>query len=457
MRRRDFLHTCAAGSLGLYPALALAARLQGAQVHAPQRTHFPAKAKNLIVVFLTGGFSHVDTFDPKPKLQTDHGKKVFGRDLRDTKDMPFFLIRSPFKFTPRGKSGLVISELFPQLGDLADELCIIRTLHTDILEHFQATLAMHTGSATVPMPSLGSWLSYGLGTMNKNLPPYVILAEHMPYAGAQVWDAGFLPAQHQGVRLMPGDEPIPDLRSSARSVTMAQLEQMMLRDVNALHADERRHDLNLRARSKSFETAQGMMREAPEVFDISRETDATLRMYGLRRGDNKSFGWQCLIARRLVERGVRVVELIDTGSNNNWDAHGNMEDHRGKAQRVDQALASLIKDLKQRGLLAETVVAICTEFGRTPWGATPNDKGRNHHAKAFTCLLSGAGVKGGITYGETDEYGIGIARNPCHVHDYHATMLHLMGIDHKKLTYRYAGRDFRLTDVHGNVLKPILT
>jgi hypothetical protein len=451
------LQCCAAGTLGLYPALSLAAQLQGGKVHAPQRTHFPAKARNLVVVFLTGGFSHVDTFDPKPKLQKDHGKKVFGRDLRDTTDQPFYLIRSPFKFTPRGKSGMIVSELFPQLGDLADDLCIIRTLHTDILEHFQATLAMHTGSATVPMPSLGSWLSYGLSTFNKNLPPYVILAEHMPYAGAQVWDCGFLPAQHQGVRLLPGNEPIPDLRSTARSVTLQQLERMMLEDVNELHANERPHDLNLRARSKSFTTAQGMMREAPKVFDIARESGATLHLYGLQRGDNKSFAWQCLIARRLVERGVRVVELIDTGSNNNWDAHGNMEDHRGKAQRVDRALAALIKDLKQRGLLSETLLAICTEFGRTPWGVTPNDKGRNHHARAFTCLLAGAGVKGGTAYGATDDYGIGIASNPCHVHDYHATILHLMGIDHKKLTYRYAGRDFRLTDVHGNVLKPILS
>jgi hypothetical protein len=224
-----------------------------------------------------------------------------------------------------------------------------------------------------------------------------------------------------------------------------------------LHASQRPHDLNLRARSKSFETAKGMMREAPQVFDLARETNATLHQYGLQRGDNKSFAWQCLVARRFVERGVRVVELIDTGSNNNWDAHGNMEEHRGKAQRVDRALAALIRDLKVRGLLSETLLAICTEFGRTPWGATANDKGRNHHARAFTCLLAGAGVKGGTAYGETDEYGIGIASHPCHVHDYHATILHLMGIDHKELTYRYAGRDFRLTDVHGNVLKPILS
>jgi hypothetical protein len=278
----------------------------------------------------------------------------------------------------------------------------------------------------------------------------------MPYAGAQVWDCGFLPAQHQGVRVVPGSEPIPDLRSPARSVTLQELEQIMLRDVNAMHAGDRPRDSRLRARSRSFETARGMMRQAPEVFDIAGETDATLKTYGLRRGDDKSFAWQCLIARRLVERGVRAVELIDTGSNNNWDAHGDMQEHRPKARRVDRAVAALLGDLKQRGLLQQTLVAICTEFGRSPWGAAPTDKGRNHHARAFTCLLAGAGVKGGITYGTTDDYGIGIASDPCHVHDYHATILHLMGIDHTTLTYRYSGRDFRLTDVSGRVLKPIL-
>jgi len=350
----------------------------------------------------------------------------------------------------------MISELFPHLGAMADDLCIVRTLHTDILEHFQATLAMHTGSATVPMPSLGSWLSYGLGTFNRNLPPYVVLAEQMPYAGAQNWDANFLPPHHQGVRVLPGKEPVADLRSPARSVTLQELEQLMLRDVNELHGKDRPNDLNLRARSQSFDTALGMMREAPEVFDLAQESDAILRQYGVPRGDKQSFAWQCLIARRLIERGVRVVELIDTGSNNNWDAHGNMQEHRGKAVRVDRAIAALLKDLKERGLFRETLVACCTEFGRTPWGATPNDKGRNHHAKAFSCLLAGAGVKGGATYGETDEYGINIASQPCHVHDYHATILHLMGVDHEKLTYRYAGRDFRLTDVHGKVLRPIL-
>jgi hypothetical protein len=459
MQRRTFLKCLPAGlATGcLYPLLARAAAENGGHPLAPRPTHFPAKAKHLIFVFLTGGFSHVDTFDPKPKLKTDHGKSVPGRDLRDSADHPYYLIGSPFSFSPRGKSGLMVSELFPSLGALADDLCVFRTLHTDILEHFQATLAMHTGSATVPLPSIGAWLSYGLGTFNPNLPPYVVFCEHLPYAGAQVWDSNFLPPLHQGVRLLPGPEPIADLKPAARPATLQELEQEMLRDVNTLHAETRTDDLNLRARSQSFATARGLMREAPLTFDLKSESDATLDLYGLKRGDNRSFAWQCLMARRLVERGVRTVELIDTGSSDNWDAHGDMQDHRAKARRVDQSLAALLQDLKRTGLFRDTLVAICTEFGRTPWGATPKDKGRNHHARAFTCLLSGAGVKGGTTYGQTDEYGIDPAVDPCHVHDYHATILHLMGIDHTRLTYRYAGRDFRLTDVHGKVVRPVLS
>jgi hypothetical protein len=457
-QRRDFLKcSCAGlavGSQGLYRALARAAEVHNGHPLAPKPAHFEPKAKHLLFLFLTGGFSHVDTFDYKPKLKTDHGKTVPSVDLRGTNKLP--LMASPFQFAQHGQSGLWISELFPHLATVADELCVIRSLHTDIVEHFQAVLAMHTGSATVPMPSLGSWLSYGLGTFNRNLPSYVVLAEHLPYAGGQVWDSNFLPPTHQGVRIVPGPEPIPNLRSPARSVRLHELEQLMLADVNELHAGARPEDLNLRARSASFDTAQGMMRAAPEVFDITGESPATLRMYGVQRGDNKSFAYQSLLARRLIERGVRVVELIDTGASDNWDAHGDMQQHRPKAQRVDRAIAALIMDLKQRGLLGQTLLAGCTEFGRTPWTDNATSKGRNHYARAFSSFLAGAGVKGGTTYGETDEHGIHITANPCHVHDYHATILHLMGIDHKRLTYRYAGRDFRLTDVAGNVMEAVL-
>jgi uncharacterized protein (DUF1501 family) len=452
--RRTFLGGCAAGTAAwaLRQRLAWAAEVNQGHPLAPRAGHFEPKARKLIFVFLTGGFSHVDTFDPKPKLAADQGKTVDKSELRGPITQP--LLGSPFKFSPFGQSGLPISELFPQLAGVADELCVIRSLHTDIVEHFQATLAMHTGSATVPLPSIGAWLSYALGTFNANLPSYLVLAEHLPYAGAQVWDNNFLPPYHQGVRIVSGDEPIPNLRSAARNLTLAELEQMMLRDANEAHAASRPGDLNLRARMNSFDVARGMMREAPEAFDLARETAATLAEYGVSPGDKRSFAAQCLLARRLVERGVRVVELIDTGSHDNWDAHGDMQQHRGKAQRVDRPLAALIGDLRRRGLLDDTLLAICTEFGRTPW--SDNGKGRNHWHRAFSCLLAGAGVKGGMSFGETDEYGSEVVADGCHVHDYHATILHLMGIDHERLTYRYAGRDFRLTDVSGNVLRPIL-
>jgi hypothetical protein len=455
--RRQFLRSSVAAGAGLYSALAMAAEQHGGGLLSPVPTHHEPRAKNLLLIFLTGGFSHVDTFDYKPELSRHHGKSVpsFGLRPDETRDRP--LMASPFAFCPCGESGLMISELFPHLGTMADELCVMRSLHTDIVEHFQAVLAMHTGSATVPMPSLGAWLSYGLGTFNPDLPAYVVLCERLPYAGSQVWDSSFLPPLHQGVRIVPGPEPIPDLRPPAHPATLQELEQVMLRDVNEGHAALRPGDADLRARTATFEVARGMMHAAPEALDVRRESQATRDAYGIPEGDTVSFGYQCLIARRLIERGVRVVELIDTGSNHNWDAHGNMEEHRPKALRVDRAIAALLKDLKQRGLLNQTLVAICTEFGRTPWTDNQQSKGRNHYAKAFTALLAGAGVRGGLAFGETDEFGINIVANPVHVHDYHATILHLMGIDHTRLIYRYAGRDFRLTDVDGKVVTPILS
>lgn len=457
--RRGFLRaggTCC-GGVGLAALFQGAARAGEAALHGPRVLHHEPKAQQLLVVFLTGGMSHVDTFDYKPRLAAESGRDVpsFGLREDETKNRP--LLGSPFSFKQYGESGLWVSELFPHLGEVADELCVIRTLHTDIVEHFQAVLAMHTGSATIPLPSLGSWLSYGLGTLNANMPASVVLCEHLPYAGTQVWASQFLAPEHGGVRIIPGDHHLADLKSErAVPSTLAEMEARFLADVDREHAKRRPGDMNLTGRIASFGVARGMMREAPEAFDLSRESGATRRLYGIESDDGRSFGAQCLTARRLIERGVRVVELIDTGSSNNWDAHGDMADHRPKARRVDQALAAMIRDLRGRGLLETTLVAICTEFGRTPWTDGPGTKGRNHYAKAFTCLLSGAGVKGGTAYGETDEFGINIIDHKAHVHDYHATILHLLGIDHTRLVYRYAGRDFRLTDVAGNVLEPIL-
>lgn len=451
--RRRFLASTAA--LGLYPKLLQAVEALGGHPLAPRRTHFAPRAQRLIFIFLTGGMSHVDTFDHKPALLRDKGKTLTGNNaVLGTQ----YLIPSRFRFRRHGQSGLAVSELFPHLGALADDLCVIHSMHTDHINHFEATLAMHTGSSTVPLPSLGSWLSHGLGTVNPNLPSYLLLAKDMPYAGAQNWDSSFLPAHHQGVRLIPGPRPIPNLRALGAPSGLAELEQRMLRDFNEMHARHRDRTTGLRARMSSFKTARGMMRIAPEAFDVATETPATQALYGLDPKDNTSFAWQCLTARRLAERGVRVVELFHKGSNldHNWDNHEDVGKLTGLARQVDQPISALLRDLKQRGMLEDTLVVIATEFGRTPYERRPDHPGRNHLKDVFTCMLAGGGVKGGHIHGSSDEHGIEMATDGVHIHDLHATLLHLLGLDHTRLTYHYGGRDFRLTDISGRVLQTII-
>jgi hypothetical protein len=306
----------------------------------------------------------------------------------------------------------------------------------------------------VKRPSIGSWISYGLGTENQNLPSFVVLAPYLPYAGTQSWDADFLPAVHQGTRVLPGEEPVRDLKRRSATLEIQEAELDLLARFNRKHQQVRSEDSRLAARIRSFETAFGMQNTMPDVLDLSKETDATLRLYGLQRGSSKGFAWQCLVARRMAERGVRFVELIDSGSTNNWDSHGKMEDHIPRARNVDQAIAGLLLDLKSRGMLDETLVVFTTEFGRTPH--TDGPTGRSHHPHVFSSWLAGGGVKGGMIYGESDDYGYDVAKDLVHAHDFHATILHLLGLNHERLTYRYAGRDFRLTDVHGNVVKALL-
>lgn len=434
-----------AGGLGLYRRLSIAAAANSGHPLAPRPGHLPARAKHLIVFFMTGGFSHLDTFDYKPKLQRDHDKQVGKRKV----------LGSPYAFRPRGECGKMVSELFEHVGGVVDEFCFLHTIHGDSAGHSAATLGMHTGSVTIPLPSLGSWISYGLGTLNTNLPSFVVLAAKEPYNAYQCWDSNFLPAYHKGVRVVPGPDPLPDARSPIASVTRRELEALMLRDLNAAHLAARDGDDALTSRMTTFETAQGLMREAPEAFDIRRESRATLDLYGADSERPGSFAAQCLVARRLVERGVRVVELFDVGSNTNWDSHNDINDHKALSRNIDQPIAALVRDLKQRGLLEETLIVGCSEFGRTPWqDLTP--RGRGHHSRCFTCFLAGGGAKAGTSYGVSDEYGDGPAERPVHVHDFHATILHLMGLDHERLTYRYSGRDYRLTDVHGTVVEGVL-
>jgi hypothetical protein len=424
---------------------------------APQPPHFPPKAKRVIFLYMSGGVSHVDSWDPKPRLFADAGKTIPVGEFQGRKgDFQMFLKRPQWDFAPHGKCGTQVSALFPHLAECVDDLCVIRSLKSDHTNHYEATLGIHTGSFTFARPSIGSWVSYGLGTVNRNLPSFVVIAPQSPYAGGQVWGSDFLPGSHQGTLVVPGPEPVANIRRRSATSRLQELELAALAKLNQQHLESRAGDPLLTARIKSFETAFGMQAEMPDVFDLSRETDATLQLYGLERGSTQGFAWQCLVARRLAERGVRFVELIDVGSSNNWDAHGDMLTHAPLAKNIDQPIAGLLRDLKQRGMLDDTLVVWTTEFGRTPFNAAADAKGREHHHWVFSSWLAGAGVKPGITYGESDDYGIDVASNPVHVHDFHATILHLMGLDHTRLTYRHSGRDYRLTDVHGNVVQPIL-
>ncbi len=424
---------------------------------APKPTHFPAKAKRVIFLYMSGGVSHVDSWDPKPKLVADAGKTIPVNEFQGRKgDFNMFLKAPQWTFKPHGQSGTEVSALFPHMAECVDDMCVIRSMKSDHTNHYEATLGIHTGSFTFARPSIGSWLSYGLGTVNQNLPSFVVIAPHSPYAGGQVWGSDFLPGAHQGTLVVPGTEPVANIQRRSPSSRLQQLELAAMAKMNMRHLAARPDDRLLTARMKSFETAFGMQAEMPEVFDLSKEDDATLEMYGLPRGSTGGFAWQCLVARRLAERGVRFVELIDVGSSANWDAHGDMMTHAPLAKNVDQPVAGLLKDLKQRGMLEDTLVVWTTEFGRTPFNSAVGAAGREHHHWVYSSWLAGAGVKPGITYGESDEYGIDVAKDVVHVHDFHATILHLMGLDHERLTYRHSGRDYRLTDVAGRVVHEVL-
>lgn len=419
---------------------------------APRLPHHAAKAKRVIFIFSNGGVSHMDTFDYKPKLFKADGKTTgVGGGLSNQQRV---LLKPGWEFRPGGKCGTLVSDLFPNIRDCMDDICLIRSMKSDDNEHYQATLAIHTGSFFFSRPSIGSWVSYGLGTLNRNLPSFVVLSAGMPYAGTQIFNNDFLPAYHQGVRVVPGKEPIANLDRRTKLSAVQELELGLADAFNKEHLQARRNDAELAARMRTFETAFHMQSEAREVFDLSKESENTLAMYGLKRGQSDGFGWQCLVGRRLVERGVRFVELVDGTSSHNWDQHGDMAEHAKHAKGIDQPIAGLLRDLKQRGLLEDTLVVWTTEFGRTP--GVDGEKGRGHHSACYSSWLAGAGVKGGLAYGSTDEIGSTVAENRVHVHDFHATILHLLGVDHTRLTYRHGGRDYRLTDVHGDVVTPLL-
>ena len=447
LNRRQTIRSLVGGGL-LLPGL-LSEMLAGepADPLAAKKPHYTAKAKRVIFLFMTGGVSHVDTFDPKPFLRENH-------DQRHSKNRVYK--GADWKFRRYGRSGIEVSDLFPEIGEVIDDIAVVRSMKNINGDHFGATLGIHTGSATFNRPSIGSWVSYGLGTFNRNLPSFMVIAPEIPYAGGQVWGSDFLPVLHQGTRIVPGGEPIAHMHPrNAGSQQRSELD--MLEYFNRQHLRGRERDTNLSARIKSFETAFGMQAEAPEAFDLSKESDTTLKMYGLERGSTEGFGWQCLVARRLVERGVRFVELIDGGTmiDKNWDTHAKMATYNRLARNVDRPIGALIRDLKARGMLDETLVVWTTEFGRTPTCPSPGAEGRGHHARAYSSWLAGGGIKGGMVYGSSDEMGFDVAENPVTVHDFQATILDRLGMDHERLTYRHAGRDFRLTDVHGHVVRDL--
>ncbi|MEN8678803.1 MAG: DUF1501 domain-containing protein [Akkermansiaceae bacterium] len=452
MNRRDMLRRAGGGfaSIGLAGVLADQGLLAAESPLVPKPPHAKPKAKRIIHLFMNGGPSQVDTFDPKPALEKYHGQRPPGAE-RKTERRTGGLFKSPFQFKQSGQSGIPVSEIFPEVAKCIDDICVIRSMHTDVPNHEPSLLMMNSGITQPIRPSMGSWLSYGLGTENQNLPGFVVLCPGKPVVGPQLWSSGFLPGIHQGCHIGKLDpKKIVDHINNQHLTPRTQRQQLdLINQLNGLHSEQRSGDDQLESRIQSLEVAFRMQTEAQEAFDVSRETKATRALYG-----EGQFADSCLAARRLVERGVRMVQVY-YGGGQPWDDHGNIENgHRDKGRKSDQAIAGLLRDLKSRGLLDDTLVLWGGEFGRTP--VSEGGSGRDHNHHGFSVWLAGGGVKGGMTYGATDEFGFAAVENKVHVHDLHATILHLMGLDHENLTYRYSGRDFRLTDVHGHVVKDIL-
>jgi len=416
---------------------------------APKQPHFKPRAKRIIFACMRGGPSHVDTFDYKPALAKDNGKTAQGYGSRK-------LLESPWKFPKRGKSGLEISDLYPNLATHADKLCLLNSMYGDIPNHPQCFVQLHTGSFQFVRPSLGSWLLYGLGTENQNLPGFVTLSPPSRVGGAQNYGSAFLPAIYQGTRIGNLGQSLKDVRVAnlGNDRLNAEEQRRQLDYIQSLNRDLKQRNnssAQIDGVIESYELAFRMQSALPEVMSLEGEKQSTLEAYGIGSAGTDNFGRQCLLARRMVEKGVRFVEI----SHANWDQHGGLRQRLGaNCKATDQPLAALINDLDERGLLEDTLVMWGGEFGRTPH--VKKQDGRDHNATGFSFWLAGGGVKGGMRYGATDEHGIKAVENRMHFHDLHATLLHLMGLDHEKLTYRYAGRDFRLTDVHGNVAKEIL-
>lgn len=469
LTRRDFFCRCGMG-MGAISLAALfgevSAMLPSAQaadsIHplAPKEPHFPARARRVVHIFLNGGLSHVDSFDPKPALEKHAGKQLPDENHLRTERKTGAAFPSPFRFQQRGQSGLEISNLFPRIAECADDLCIIRSMQAELPNHEPSLMLMNCGDQVQSRPSVGSWVTYGLGTDNQNLPGFIAMCPGgYPIKEAENWQSGFLPGVFQGTyidtRHTQIEKLIENIRNNYASLKAQRRQLDLLHRLNEEHQHRRKQDARLEARIQSFELAYRMQLEAADVFDVSQEPQSIREMYG-----DGVHGRQTLIARRLLEKGVRFVQLWH-GAGQPWDNHDEIEkNHKSNATAIDKPVAALLKDLKQRGMLDDTLVVFTGEFGRTPTvelnDSGKSKQGRDHNPYGFSMWLAGGGVKGGMAYGATDEFGFKAVENKVHVHDLHATVLHLLGFDHEKFTYRYAGRDFRLTDVYGNVVKEIL-
>ncbi len=450
--RRDILRNASLG----FGSLAFSS------LAAQTKTHFPAKVKSIIFCYMSGGVSHIDSFDPKPRLIKEAGQPMPVPIDRTMFNQNGNIMPSPWEFKNYGQSGMPVSDLFPHMGAVADDLCLIRSMTVKFMEHAQANNYFHSGNPLTGYPTIGAWATYGLGTVNQNLPGFIVLGSgEIPLGGINVYGSGFLPAVHQGSFIYPErPEPLQDITPKAdAAVQKRQLAFIAARDREYLTSAP---NAQVEAAIQNYETAYRMQTAVPELVDLRGESDATKKLYGMDSPNKEkaAYARQCLLARRLVERGVRFVELSHVappglGGGNSWDQHSNLRDgHAKNAFVVDQPIGALIRDLKSRGLFDETLVIWSGEFGRVPF--VQGKDGRDHCPSGFSLWLAGGGVKGGTIFGATDEYGYRAVENVLTIHDLHATILHLLGLDHERLTFRYSGRDFRLTDVHGQVIRPIL-
>ncbi len=455
--RRAMLRNSAGGfgqlALGAIMAQASPALARAAAPVTAQRTHFAPRAKRIIFLFMWGGPSHVDCFDPKPLLNQRNGETLAGNSVGSDRKEMGKLLASPFKFKQHGDGGVWISELFPHLVQQADKLCVIRSLHTEGAAHGEALLRLHTGQANLVRPSVGAWVSYGLGSENENLPAFVTISPPRGHGGIQNYGSAFLPSIHQGTAIGSAETPISQAHVAhvgnpqlGRAAQRAQLD--LIQAINQQHLQQAQVDGDLEGIIANYELAFRMQSEIPQVMSLGDETQETLDLYGIGSGVTDNFGRQCLLARKFAESGVRYLQV---STDYTWDHHQKVQQGSiEEAAKVDRPIAGLLTDLARRGLLEDTLVVWGAEFGRTPY--VENADGRGHHPQGFTMWMAGGGVRGGLTYGASDDFGYRPVENPVHMHDLHASLLYALGIDHERLTYRHAGRDFRLTDIHGQVV-----